>query len=155
MSRETNNNGQSIDLRALRIRQILDGENQDKQLVVDLQKQLRDAQSALKAKDRELGLKDGEITRLKVEASVRRSPEMPGDPDGYYKALGLHPAFAQGLTEEQAREVAHSAWRLYAKVFHTDNGGDLARMKRINAAHDYLAPRPEQPTIPKPKQNRK
>lgn len=139
------------DLKSLRIQEILNEENEDLQQILRLQGELKDAKSALRAKDKEIGVKDKEIASLKAELNRRPVVEISGDPDGYYRALGLHPDFAQGLTKEQAREVVQSVYRVYAKIFHTDNGGDLERMKKINVAHDYLAPKPEQPTIPRSK----
>jgi len=144
MSTETRRDKQKVDLRDLRVQRILDGENEDAILIRELKSQLAAANNALEAKDTALKLKDQEIARLKADANIRMSSEMPGDPDGHYRALGLHPTFAQGLTEEQAREIVQRAWKSYSQVFHTDRGGNLERIKRINAARDVLAPKPKQ-----------
>ena len=141
MSRETNRGNQGIDLKTLRVQQILDGESEDTQQIRSLKAQLEAAKTSLGASKRALAQKDETIERLQAELRSRGSSSMPGDPDGYYSALGLHPNFAQELTPEQEKTVVISAYRIYSRFFAVDLGGNLERQKRINVAHEYFLPK--------------
>lgn len=146
------------DLKSMRIQEILDEENEDRQTIVDLRNQLEEAHTALIHHDDKLRKRNDEITGLKrtiiekdtkiiglqEELATREAAGIPRDPDGHYQALGLHPMFADGLTKGQAREIVNRAWKSYSMIFHTDHAGELERMKKINAAHDHFAPRPNQ-----------
>lgn len=146
MNRETNRGNQGIDLRTLRVQKILDGESEDRQLIRTLQEQLSGAKKALKINESSIRAKDAEIGRLKAKLSARNPSEMPGDPEGYHRALGLHPAFKQELTEEQAKIVIKGIYKIYSKIFYPDMGGNLERMKKINVAYEAFLPKPKQET---------
>ena len=151
MKKETYRGSQAIDLRTLRVQEILDGESEDRNLIKKLQEEVRNANIALEAKNKALETKDLEIRRLNSELGSKNTPKMPGDPDGYYRALGLHPTITQELTKDETIKLVKSHFTAYSRTFHTDHGGGLERMKKINAARDFFIPKPKQDFIPKEK----
>lgn len=71
--------------------------------------------------------------------SAPRGDKDPHDPLGHMAALGLHPTRAfEGLNEQQIQMVIEGTYRIRAKIYHPDTGGDGERFKRIQSAYDAL-----------------
>ncbi len=64
-------------------------------------------------------------------AGAARRPSSPNDP--VEAALAV-----LGLRRDAPAVVIQAAWRALCRVHHPDVGGDVERMKRINAARDVL-----------------
>lgn len=102
---------------------------------------IRSEQDSVSALSGELERANRLIKDLEDKLQAKNSSS--NDPDGYYYALGLHPKFAQGLTEAQKEQIIKTHVRIFSMVHHPDRGGSLERMKKINAARDHLMPKRE------------
>jgi hypothetical protein len=104
-----------------------------------LQTELNAANEIIRKQKLELQERGSRIQQLEKDGNA-------DDPDGYYRALGLDPQFAQGLTPEKIDVIVKQHYRIYAMAFHTDTGnggGNPKRMKKINEAYSALMPKPK------------
>lgn len=77
--------------------------------------------------------------RLNEQTSIRSEGTSGNSSAKYFKDLGLDSQVLNGMSDSDAIKLIESMRKARSQIEHPDRGGDIEKMKKINAAADALA----------------